>query len=341
MFGTVDAWITYNLTGGVDGGIHVTDVTNASRYMLMDLSTLAWDAGICDTLGIPMACLPQIRSNSEELGKVTTGPLAGVPITCSLGDQHAALLGQGCLEEYTVKSTYGTGCFILMNTGAKPMPSTHGLLTTIGYQLGNSSAPIYALEGAVATAGRGVQWLRDGLKIIKTAPDINALAGSVEDTGGVTFVPAFSGLLAPHWRPDARAALLGMSLYTTDAHIARAVLEGVAMQAVDVKRAMLLDAGSHDFADVKVDGGLTQSDLMMQIQADLLGKPLIRAKMAEATAFGAAFAAGLAVGFWRHAEEIKTILAGKGTDRFVPHMSEETRQQAHDAWEAAVVKTFP
>jgi glycerol kinase len=327
-FGTIDSWLTFCLTGGADGGRFVTDCSNASRYMLMDLAKLRWDAGICEELGIPIACLPDIRSNSEELGRIKSGPLAGVSIAGSLGDQHSALLGQACLDIGDVKSTYGTGCFILMNTGGKAMPSNNGLLTT------------YALEGAVATAGRGIQWLRDGLKLIEAAPEIGPLAASVPDAGGVTFVPAFSGLLAPHWRPDARAALVGMSLYSTKAHICRAMLEGICFQACDVMGAMEMDATA-ELATLKVDGGMTMSDQAMQIQADLLGKPLLRAKMPEATALGAAFAAGLTANVWREPADIRALLdrAG-GAARFEPRTTAAQREAAHARWQDAVQRSL-
>merc|ERR1719329_1601775 len=303
----------------------------------MNLKELKWDEAVCKDLGVPLECLPEIRSNSEELGRVKSGPLAGVPITCSLGDQHAALLGQGCLGLADVKSTYGTGCFIVMNTGEKMMPSSHGLLTTLGFKLGKDAPSVYALEGAVATAGRGVQWLRDSLKMIKVAPEINPLAGSVESTEGVTFVPAFSGLLAPHWRPNARGALFGLSLYSTDAHIARAMLEGIAFQATDVMEAMRKDAGLSKMGVLKVDGGLTACNLAMQMQADLLGTPLLRAKMPEATALGAAFAAGLAVGFWKDSRDILHLLekAG-GADKFSARSTAEERTAANKRWQEAV-----
>jgi len=343
LFGTIDSWILYNMTGGVDsGGVHnhLTDVTNASRTMLMDLKTLNWDKGICEELGIPVHCLPQIRSNSEELGRVKSGPLAGVPITATIGDQHAALLGQGCTEVGEVKNTYGTGCFMVVNTGAQPMPSSHGLLTTMSWKLGPDSPPVYALEGAVAVAGRGVQWLRDQLKIIDAAPEVGDLAASVPDSGGVTFVPGFSGLLAPWWRSDARGALVGMTLQTSRGHIARAMLEGVAFQTVDVMRAMEQDIG-HPIKAVKTDGGLTQCDLMMQIQADVMGSPVLRAKMPEATALGAAFAAGLHVGFYSGAEEIHEILKWHGGyTQFKPVTAAAEREAAVRRWHDAISRSL-
>lgn len=339
-FGTIDSWLMYCLTGATDGGQFVTDVSNAARYMLMDLEKLSWDEGICGELGIPVACLPQIRSNSEEFGKVKSGPLAGVPITGSIGDQHSALLGQACLEVGDVKSTYGTGCFILMNTGLKPFPSKNGLLTTLGWKLGPDAQTTYALEGAVATAGRGIQWLRDSLKLIDNASEIGPLAASVPDTGGVTFVPAFSGLLAPHWRPDARAALVGMSLHSEKSHICRAMLEGICFQACDVMTAMEMDA-STTLSTLKVDGGLTVSDQAMQIQADLLGKPLLRAKMPEATALGAAFSAGLAVDMWKKPTDIYDILerAG-GATRFESKISNAQREVDHLRWRDAAQRSL-
>mmetsp|Transcript_84269 Transcript_84269/g.132715 ORF Transcript_84269/g.132715 Transcript_84269/m.132715 type:complete len:549 (-) Transcript_84269:46-1692(-) len=339
-FGTIDSWLMYCLTGAADGGVFVTDVSNAARYMLMDIEKLSWDEGICKELSIPVSCLPQIRSNSEEFGKIKSGPLAGVPITGSIGDQHSALLGQACLEVGDVKSTYGTGCFILMNTGDKPFPSKNGLLTTLGWKLGPDAKTTYALEGAVATAGRGIQWLRDSLKLIEHASEIGPLAASVPDTGGVTFVPAFSGLLAPHWRPDARAALVGMSLHSDKAHICRAMLEGICFQACDVIGAMEMDAAAN-LATLKVDGGLTVSEEAMQIQADLLGKPLLRAKMPEATALGAAFSAGLAVDMWQKPADIQTLLerAG-GATRFESKITAAQREADQLRWRDAAQRSL-
>eukprot|EP00929_Paragymnodinium_shiwhaense_P047383 TRINITY_DN24034_c0_g1_i1.p1 TRINITY_DN24034_c0_g1~~TRINITY_DN24034_c0_g1_i1.p1 ORF type:complete len:527 (+),score=117.07 TRINITY_DN24034_c0_g1_i1:88-1668(+) len=339
-FGTIDSWLIYNLTGGVDGGLHATDVTNASRYMLMDLATLAWHEGICEELGIPISTLPEIRSSAEEYGKISSGVLAGVPIAAALGDQQSALLGQGCLGVGDIKSTYGTGLFILMNTGERQVDSKHGLLTTVGFKLGRNAKTTYALEGAVAIAGRGIQWLRDSLDMIKAAPEIGPLAESVHDTGGVTFVPAFQGLLAPYWDMDARASITGMSLATTKAHIARALLKGVAMQACDVKAAMEADAGCA-LKTVKVDGGMTQCDPAMQIQVDLLGKPILRAKMPEATALGSAFAAGLAMGVWSQPSDIQGLLehAG-GATKFEPTMAAHLRADAHREWKDCVQQSI-
>lgn len=302
--------------------------------MLMNLASLNWDEEVCAKIGIPVGSLPEIRSNSEELGRVQTGALKGVPIMATIGDQHAALLGQGCLQKADVKSTFGTGAFIVMNTGPAIVPSTHGLLTTLGFKLGKDATTVYALEGAVAIAGRGIQWLRDSLKIIKSAPAINELAASVPDSGGVIFVPAFSGLLAPHWEPDARAAVLGMSLHTTDAHIARALLDGVAFQCTDVMQSMCLDAGVEQLSNLKVDGGLTASDLAMQIQANLMGQPLFRARMSEATALGAAFAAGLGVKFWEKPDDILSLSGG--ADIFTPNMTADDRTEALTNWKKAV-----
>jgi len=340
MFGTIDCWLIYNLTGGSSGGAFVTDVTNASRYMLMDLNTLTWDAAICKDLGIPISCLPEIRSNCEEFGIVKSGPLAGVPITGSIGDQHSALLGQACISVGDVKSTYGTGCFIVMNTGKELVPSFTGLLTTTGYKLGKDSPIVYALEGSVATAGRGVQWLRDSLQVISKSSDVGPLAAQVENTGGVTLVPAFSGLLAPYWRPDARGALVGISLHTTKAHIARAMLEGVAFQACDVFTAMEKDATT-TLNTLKVDGGMSVSNEAMQIQSDLLGKPLLRAKMPEATALGAAFAAGLAVGIWNDPADIHAILERSGgATAFQPSLGKDACEAAHKRWKDAVQRSY-
>lgn len=339
-FGTIDSWLIYKLTGGPSGGTFATDVTNASRYMLMNLGTLKWDQHICDELLIPVSTLPEIRSSAENFGAISCGPLKGAQISGVLGDQHAALLGQGCLDVGEVKGTYGTGCFIVMNTGTTQRASTHGLLTTLSWKLGRDAPAIYAVEGSVAIAGRGVQWLRDGLNLISQASEIGPLATSVPDTDGVTLVPAFSGLFAPHWRSDARGVVVGISLRTTKAHICRALLEGVSFQACDVLSAMAADA-KVDMKPLKVDGGMTVSDDAMQIQANLLGQPLLRAKMLEATALGVAFAAGLAVGFWQSERQILEILekAG-GLVRFEPRLLAEERDKAYARWEDALERSL-
>jgi len=341
MFGTVESWLLYNLTGGKDGGLHITDVSNASRYMLMDLSTHTWDEAICKQLEIPMKTLPEIRSNSEVYGKVKGfGKLDGIPIAGALGDQHAALLGQGCLEVGSSKNTYGTGCFMLLNTGTEAVPSHSGLLTTIGFKLGKEKPTFYALEGSVACAGRTVQWLRDNMGLIADAAETDALASSVEDSGGVTLVPAFSGLFAPHWRPDARGVLVGMTLFTRKEHIVRAALESVAFSTVDVMRAMKADTGLR-LGSMHVDGGMTANRFLMQVQADLLGVDVFRAKMPEATVLGAALAAGLAVGFYSDVKDIKEFLkTAGGHETFSSKLPPSARAKEHARWADAVQRAM-
>jgi len=341
MFGTVESWLIYNLTGGKDGGIHITDISNASRYMLMNLKTLEWDEAICKTLGIPVKCLPKIVSNSEVYGKVKGfGILDGISIAGALGDQHAALLGQGCLEIGSSKNTYGTGCFMLLNTGLEAVPSHNGLLTTIGYKLGSEAKTHFALEGSVACAGRTVQWLKDNLGLIKDFSEVESLASSVEDTGGVTLVPAFSGLFAPYWREDARAVVVGMTLYTRKEHICRAALESVAFGTVDVMQAMKADTGLR-LGSMHVDGGMTGNSFLMQLSADLLGVDVLRAKMPEATVLGAALAAGLAVGFYEKVEDIKEMLrkAG-GHESFPSRLRAGERAKHHARWKDAIERSF-
>jgi len=341
MFGTIESWIIYNLTGGKDGGVHVTDVSNASRYMLMNIKTQVWDEATCQTVGVPVSSLPKIVSNSEVHGQVKGfGVLDGIAVSGSLGDQQAALLGQGCLEAGSSKNTYGTGCFMLLNTGHEAKPSFSGLLTTVGYQLGPGEPVTFALEGAVACAGRSVQWLRDNLGMINDAAETEALAGSVDDTSGVTLVPAFSGLFAPHWRDDARAVLVGMSLFTRKEHIVRATLESVAFSTVDVVDAMRKDTGL-ELGTMYVDGGMTMNGLLMQMQTDLLGIEVLRAKMPEATVFGSALAAGLAVGFYKNVADVKGFLAkAGGHEKFVPKMSADARSAECARWTDAVRRTF-
>merc|ERR1740121_2198009 len=341
MFGTIESWLIYNLTGGKDGGVHVTDISNASRYMLMDLKTQQWHEPTCEIMQIPVSALPKIVSNSEVYGKVKgVAELDGVPISGSLGDQHAALLGQGCLEVGTSKNTYGTGCFMLLNTGEKAVPSESGLLTTVGYKLGPDVPVTYALEGSVACAGRTIQWIRDNLGLIADAKDTEALATSVQDTGGVTLVPAFSGLFAPYWREDARAVIVGMTLFTTKAHIARAALEAVALSTVDVMKAMEKDFGS-SLGNMHVDGGMTANNFLMKTQSSLLGVEVLRAKMPEATVLGAALAAGLAVKFYEKAEDVKGFLAAAGGhETFKPEMSSADRTKAYGAWKDAVDRSM-
>ncbi|MFC9952134.1 glycerol kinase GlpK, partial [Streptomyces prasinus] len=308
LFGNTDAWVLWNLTGGPNGGVHATDVTNASRTMLMNLETLDWDDELLGIFGIPRAMLPSIHPSShpEAYGQARTSrPLgAPVPITGVLGDQQAATVGQVCFAPGEAKNTYGTGNFLVLNTGTELVRSQHGLLTTVAYQFDGSPA-VYALEGSIAVTGAAVQWLRDQLKIIKSAPESEELARSVDDNGGMYFVPAFSGLFAPYWRSDARGAIVGLARYNTGAHIARATLEAICYQSRDVVDAMEQDSGVH--LDVlKVDGGVTANDLCMQIQADVLGVPVSRPVVAETTALGAAYAAGLATGFWRDTAELRS-----------------------------------
>ena len=341
-FGTIDSYIAYRLTAGKS---YVTDCTNASRYNLMDIATLQWSTEVCDSLGIPITALPRIVSSAEEIGVVDASVvplLANVPITALIGDQHAALLGHGCTDKYQCKVTYGTGCFLLMNSGTSPTPSSSGaLLTTMAFKLGPNAVPHYALEGSVAAAGRSVQWAKDNLRIGDSLQEFNEIASSVPDTCGVTFVPAFSGLLAPYWRDDARAVVVGMSLRASFRHIARAILEATAMQCAEVVRLIERDAGLNTgaLASIVTDGGMTKSDLLMQIQADLLGSEIRRAKMTESTAFGAAYAAGLSIDFWE--TDLNTIRANQGGyDVFTPTMSEQLRSSVFARWDDAVKRSF-
>ena len=335
LFGNIDTWCIWNLTGGTNGGAHVTDVTNASRTMLMDLATLEWDDEILGIMGIPKSMLPQIRSSSQVYGDAT-GVLAGVPVAGDLGDQQAALFGQTCFSPGEAKNTYGTGNFLVLNTGTSPIPSNNGLITGVGYKIGDQPAT-YMLEGSIAITGALVQWLRDNLKIISSAPEVEALARTVEDNGGVFFVPAFSGLFAPYWRSDARGAIVGLTRYVNSGHLARAVLEATAWQTKEVVDAMDADSGVALTA-LKVDGGMTANDLLMQFQADVLGVPVIRPVVAETTALGAAYAAGLAVGFWREVEDLR---ANWGKDKqWDPNMDPAKRDQEYALWKKAVTRTF-
>ena len=335
MFGTIDTWLLWNLTGGVEGGLHLTDVTNASRTQMMNLTTLAWDDEILPMLGVPKACLPEIRSSSEVYG-VAKGALAGVPIAGLLGDQHAALLGQACLSPGEAKNTYGTGCFLLMNTGEKPFPSTHGLLTTLGYKLGDAPA-VYALEGSVAIAGALIQWLRDNLGIVASAAEAEPLAASVPDNGDVYFVPAFSGLYAPHWKDSARGVIAGLTRFAHKGHIARAALEATAFQARELLDAMARDSGVA-IRELRVDGGMTVNELLMQFQADILDAPVSRPKVIETTALGAAYAAGLAVGYWRSTDDIRDNWGE--ARRWTPKMDAATRGRLNRSWNKAVGRSF-
>nr|CAD1827774.1 unnamed protein product [Ananas comosus var. bracteatus] len=336
LFGTVDTWMIWNLTGG----LHVTDCSNASRTMLMNIKTLDWDKPTLETLGIPIEILPKIISNSELVGAIAKGwPLAGIPISGCLGDQHAAMLGQLC-RKGEAKSTYGTGAFILLNTGEEIVCSSHGLLTTIAYKLGPSAPTNYAIEGSIAIAGAAVQWLRDGLGLIRSAGEIEELAESVENSGGVYFVPAFNGLFAPWWRDDARGVCIGITRFTNKGHIARAVLESMCFQVNDVLNSMHKDVGEGEGEFLlRVDGGATVNNLLMQIQADLLGSPVVRPADTETTALGAAYAAGLAIGLWTEEQ----IFAGEHKEKttiFRPKLDEAERKQRSECWFKAVSRTF-
>jgi glycerol kinase len=337
-FGTVDSWLLWQLTGGVDGGVHATDVTNASRTMLMDLEMLEWNDSILEELAIPRTILPEIRGSSEVFG-TGVGDLAGVPIAGMLGDQHAALLGQRCFDAGQAKSTYGTGAFMLMHTGSTPVHSTHGLITTVAARLGGTGAPTtYALEGSVAVAGSLVQWLRDELGIIDSAADIEPLARSVPDSGDVVIVPAFSGLFAPHWRADARGVIAGLTRYSSKAHIARAALEATAYQVADLGAAVAADLGAPLPGELRVDGGMTRNELLMQIQADILGIDVVVPEITETTALGAAFAAGLAVGFWRDLDELRAMPVA--TRRWEPRMAERDRVAALARWHKGIERSL-
>ncbi len=335
LFGNIDTWVIWNLTGGPQGGVHVTDVSNASRTMLMNLETLDWDDEILQLMGIPRAMLPAVRPSSEVYGHAR-GLLEGIPVSGDLGDQQAALFGQACYDPGEAKNTYGTGCFMLLNTGTKPVPSKSGLLTTLGYKIGNQPA-VYCLEGSIAITGALVQWLRDNLKMIENSKDIEGLARTVEDNGGIYFVPAFSGLFAPYWRSDARGVIVGLTRYINRGHIARAALEATAYQTREVLDAMNKDSGV-PLTALKVDGGMVYNELLMQFQADILGVPVIRPKVAETTSLGAAYAAGLAVGFWTNFDELR---ANWGKDaEWHPKMSAEDREKLYAGWKKAVERTF-
>lgn len=335
LFGNIDTFEIWWLTGGPDGGVHVTDVSNASRTMLMNLQTLDWDDEILKVLGIPRQMLPKVVPSSQVYG-TAKGALAGIPVAGDLGDQQAALFGQTCFSPGEAKNTYGTGCFMLLNTGTKPVPSKSGLLTTLGYKIGNQPA-IYCLEGSIAITGALVQWLRDNLGLISKSADVEALAKTVDDNGGIYFVPAFSGLFAPYWRTDARGVIVGMTRYVNKGHFARAALEATAFQTREVLDAMNKDSGVNLTA-LKVDGGMVYNELLMQFQADILGVPVIRPTVAETTALGAAYAAGLAVGFWK---EVNDLRANWGKDKeWDPKMDAATRQKLFQEWKKAVTRTF-
>ncbi|MFN2487071.1 MAG: glycerol kinase GlpK [Acidimicrobiia bacterium] len=330
-FGTIDSWILYNVTGGG----HFTDVTNASRTMLLNLATGEWSEELCDELGVPRRVLPEIVASSGQVAS-GNGLLAGVSISGVLGDQQAALFGQTCFEPGMAKNTYGTGCFLLLNTGTKAVPSTHGLLTTVAYGIGNEPL-VYALEGSIAVTGSLVQWLRDNLGMIESSAEVEELAKSVDDNGDVFFVPAFSGLFAPHWRADARGAIVGLTRFATKAHLARAALEATAFQTREVLEAMRADSGV-GLSELRVDGGMVRNDLLMQFQADILDVPVIRPVVAETTALGAAYSAGLAEGVWSSLDELRTHWAEDA--RFQPSLDPERRQSLVRKWEAAVERTL-
>lgn len=342
LFGTMDTWIIWNLTGGPAGGVHVTDVTNASRTMLMDLETLEWDEEILSVLGIPVSALPLIVASSDDKAYGRTeknGPFrTALPIGGALGDQQAALFGQTCFEPGEAKNTYGTGCFLLFNTGEKIQFSDHGLLTTLGYKIGSQKA-CYALEGSIAYAGALVQWIRDNLGLIEKASDIETLAGTVEDNGDVYCVPAFSGLFAPYWRSDARGVIAGLTQFANKGHLARAVIESTAFQTRDIVDAVKKEfKGGFDFKHLNVDGGMVANDLLMQFQADILNVEVIRPKIAETTALGTAYAAGLAVGFWSDENDLKKNRAIHST--FLPTKDKAWRDHLMSGWKKAVQRTL-
>ncbi|KAG8193363.1 hypothetical protein JTE90_022991 [Oedothorax gibbosus] len=338
LFGTVDSWIIWNLTGGVNNGIHVTDVTNASRTMLMDIRTTKWDPWLCNFFQVPMSILPTIRSSSEILGYIVNGSLNGVPISGCLGDQSSALVGQLCFKPGYAKNTYGTGCFLLCNTGKVPVWSKHGLLTTVAYQLGKDQPVIYALEGSIAIAGALVRWLRDNLGIISNSSYIETLSSSVPTTDGVYFVPAFSGLYAPHWQSSARGTICGLTQFSNSAHVARAAIEAVCFQTCEIADAMNLDSG-YPLERLLVDGGMTSNSLLMQIQADFLGIPVVLPSMSETTALGVAMAAGSAKGVevW----DITSITASDvTTEIFLPSIPNEERELRYSCWKKAVQRSL-
>lgn len=338
LFGTMDTWLIWWLTGGPEGGVHVTDVTNASRTMLMNLETLDWDPDMLKVMGVPRRMLPEVKSSSEIYGYTNpSGPFGDrIPVSGDLGDQQAALFGQTCFTPGEAKNTYGTGCFMLLNTGEKSVQSRFGLLTTVGYKIGGQQA-VYALEGSIAIAGSLVQWFRDNLGLIKESRDIEDLARTVEDNGGIYFVPAFSGLFAPHWRSDARGIITGLTHYIHKGHIARAVIEASAYQAREIFEAMAKDSGICLTA-LKVDGGMVQNELLMQFQADILNIPVICPKNRETSVLGAAYAAGLAVGFWKNQSELKTQWAVHKT--WESRMPEERRQVLYEGWLKAVRRSY-
>jgi glycerol kinase len=336
-FGNIDTWLIWNLTGGTDGGLHITDVTNASRTMLMDLETLSWDEGIASTIGVPMSMLPEIHASSEVYGEVRSGgAFQGIQIAGDLGDQQAATFGQACFAAGEAKNTYGTGNFMLLNTSTEAVQSKSGLLTTVCYKIGDQAA-VYALEGSIAITGALVQWLRDNLKMIKAAPEVEELAKTVEDNGGLYIVPAFSGLFAPYWKSNARGVFAGLTRYVNAGHVARATLEATAFQTREVVDAMRTDSGV-ELKELRVDGGMVANDLLMQFQADILGVPVVRPEVAETTALGAAYAAGMATGFWHSEQEVRDNWAED--KRWEPNMDDSKRAEYYALWKKAVTRTF-
>ncbi|MBV7411140.1 glycerol kinase GlpK [Dermabacteraceae bacterium TAE3-ERU27] len=337
LFGNTDSWLVWNLTGGVNGGVHVTDVTNASRTMLMNIDTLDWNEEICADMSIPVSMLPEIKSSSEVYGYGRKqGLLIDTPIAGILGDQQAATFGQACFEKGMAKNTYSTGNFMLINTGEELVHSENGLLTTVCYKIGDNK-PVYALEGSVAVTGSLVQWVRDNLGLIKDAPEIEKLAKQVDDNGGCFVVPAFSGLFAPYWKSDARGTIVGLTRYVNKNHIARATLEATAFQSRDLLDAMNADSGVA-LTELKVDGGMVKNETLMQFQADILGVPVVRPEVIETTALGAAYAAGIAVGFWNGEQDV--IDNWSEDKRWEPNMDEETRERYHRLWKKAVERSF-
>jgi glycerol kinase len=335
IFGNIDTWVIWQLTGGPDGGVHVTDVTNASRTMMMDLQTLDWDEEILGILGVPRAMLPEIKASSEVYGEAKNG-LGGIPVAGDLGDQQAALFGQTCFSVGEAKNTYGTGNFLLLNTGNEVVQSKSGLITGLGYKIGDQQA-VYMLEGSIAITGALVQWLRDNIGLISSAPEVEDLAKTVDDNGGVYFVPAFSGLFAPYWRNEARGVIAGLTRFVNKGHIARAALEATAWQSLEVVEAMNADSGV-ELTSLKVDGGMVHNELLMQFQADVLGVPVIRPTVAETTSLGAAYAAGLATGFWSEVEDLR---ANWGKDKeWTPQMNPQEREKEYGYWKKAVTRTF-
>jgi glycerol kinase len=336
LFGTPDTWLLWNLTGGPNGGVHATDPTNASRTLLMNLHTLEWDDELLSTMDIPRALLPEIRSSSEVYG-TAAGDLAGVPVAGVLGDQQASLFGHTCFDHGDMKNTYGTGAFLNFTLGTEPVLSEHGLITTVAWKLGDAD-PVYALEGSVAVAGALIQWLRDNLGIIDDAGEVETLARSVDGSEGVVFVPAFSGLFAPYWRSDARGVIVGLTRFSNKGHVARAALEATAYQTYDLVEAMLADTGIVELGELRVDGGMTGNELLMQFQADVLGAPVAVPAVAEITATGAAYAAGLATGFWSGLDELRGNY--ETARRWQPRMDANERTDGIAAWRRAVERTL-